>query len=1330
MKIINRLRQGIRVIIALVAMSLSALACNLGAPQAEPVDLTSVPTEDPAAVVTRTPITTGQISTVTPIPFPTRITGGVPTSIVPTLPVILPPVAIVPTSTPAPISIFILSPTSGNIIAGNVQVLGSASHPQFLQYRLEYGPDPNPNNLWFPLTGAVQTPIINSTLGFWNTTTGATPDGLYQLRLRVFLRDGRQEVTTVNNIRVQNQVATPVPTNTPSVPRPIAAFVQDVTTGNAPLTVRFTNQSQGEITSFLWFFGDGSTSTERNPAHTYTRAGIYTITLQVTGPGGTSNVSRQITVTGINPPVASFTVDRVSGPAPLTVQFTNRSTGNITAYNWDFGDGTTSTLISPSHTFTAVGTYNVILQVTGQGGVSTVVRQITVSNPEVPPPTASFEPEPASGQTPLSVTFRNTTQGQVTQYLWDFNGDGITDSVDTSPTHIFDTAGTFTVSLVAIGPGGQSRAEVPVVVQAPPEAPVAAFTPSVTSGTRPLTVTFTNQTTGNVTAFAWDFQNDGTPDSNEQNPTFTFEQAGTFVVRLTATGPGGSSTAEAVISVANPVAPPQANFIASTTSGDRPLTVVFTNTSQGDALSFAWDFNGDGNVDSTDPNPSFTFETAGMFTVRLTATNSVGSSQAEQVIQVNEPVVVNPPVAAFIANPTSGTAPLTVTFTNASTGEGNTYEWDFNNDGVVDSTELNPTSQFTAPGVYTVVLRATNSAGTSTATETITVEAAPEQPVASFNAVPTSGIAPLTVTFTNTTAQTVTQVEWDFTSDGTVDATGNEVSFTFDAPGVYIVTMRATNAAGSSSASQTITVEAPLAPPIASFSASATSGTAPLTVTFTSTSSGTIDSFAWDLNGDGMADNTSPGPVTFTYDIPGTYTVTLTVSNASGADSTSQVITVEAPLAPPVASFSASTTSGIAPLTVDFILTTTEELTSFSWDFNGDGIPDNTVDLVPSFTYSTPGTYTVTLTVTNPAGTDTTSLVITVEPAPQPPVASFSVAPASGTAPHTVTMSFDPAAVGTVTSFSWDFNGDGIPDNTTDNPVTFTYDTPGEYTIILTLTNDAGTSTAVQTVSVSAPAQAAPTGDIVFASNRGGNFDIYRMNDDGSNVFNLTNHPADDTAPVWTPDGRIVFVSTRDGESHIYIMNDDGSNLARLTFEGRNDLPAVSPDGTMIAFVRETDGSNEIWVMNIDGSEPTRLTFQGSDDTQPTWHGDEFIVFASNLAGNYDLYIIPVSGGEPSQITTEVSEEYQPDVRDGRIVFVSTREGDPDIFVANIDGTEVTQLTTSSAADTQPRWSSDGRIIFVSERDGSRDVFIMNSDGSGQTNLTNHPSDDRQPDRR
>ncbi|MBK8025999.1 MAG: PKD domain-containing protein [Chloroflexi bacterium] len=300
----------------------------------------------------------------------------------------IPPTALIPPTSQFPLNIAILSPAPGNIVAGNVQVLGSASHPQFLQYQLEWGPDPNPGNLWYPVNAPLFNPVVNGLLGVWNTI--GVQDARYQLRLRVYLRDGRVEQTVVSNITVQNRINTPVPSATPIIPRPIAAFTQDVTTGNFPLTVRFFNQSTGSISSLAWNFGDGSTSAEANPVHTFGSPGLYTVQLTVAGPGGTSNVSRQISVTSPSAPVAGFTQDRLGGVAPLTVQFTDQSTGTINSYFWNFSDGQSSIERNPLHVFTTPGTYNVILTVTGPGGSSSVVRQISVSS--LIPPTATFPP--------------------------------------------------------------------------------------------------------------------------------------------------------------------------------------------------------------------------------------------------------------------------------------------------------------------------------------------------------------------------------------------------------------------------------------------------------------------------------------------------------------------------------------------------------------------------------------------------------------------------------------------------------------------------------------------------------------------------------------------------------------------------------------------------------------------------------------------------------------------------------------------------------------------------------------------------------------------------
>lgn len=156
---------------------------------------------------------------------------------------------------------------------------------------------------------------------------------------------------------------------------PVANFSGNPTSGYKPLIVQFTDFSTGSITSRSWNFGDGSTSTEQNPSHTYNAAGTYTASLTVTGPGGTDieTKTNYIQVTEA-PAVAGFSGSPTSGYRPLTVQFTDGSTGTINSWAWDFGDGWTSPQRNPSHTYNSAGTYTVSLSVTGPGGIDTETK--------------------------------------------------------------------------------------------------------------------------------------------------------------------------------------------------------------------------------------------------------------------------------------------------------------------------------------------------------------------------------------------------------------------------------------------------------------------------------------------------------------------------------------------------------------------------------------------------------------------------------------------------------------------------------------------------------------------------------------------------------------------------------------------------------------------------------------------------------------------------------------------------------------------------------------------------------------------------------------------
>jgi PKD repeat protein len=152
---------------------------------------------------------------------------------------------------------------------------------------------------------------------------------------------------------------------------PTASFISNISSGTVPLTVSFTDQSSNNPTSWQWDFGDGGTSTQRNPTHTYNTEGTYTVSLTATNSYGsdTEEKTDYITVSsGGNTPIAEFTTNTTSGNAPLTVDFTDQSSNNPTTWQWDFGDSGTSTQKNPSHTYAQQGTYSVSLIVSNAYG--------------------------------------------------------------------------------------------------------------------------------------------------------------------------------------------------------------------------------------------------------------------------------------------------------------------------------------------------------------------------------------------------------------------------------------------------------------------------------------------------------------------------------------------------------------------------------------------------------------------------------------------------------------------------------------------------------------------------------------------------------------------------------------------------------------------------------------------------------------------------------------------------------------------------------------------------------------------------------------------------
>jgi PKD repeat protein len=862
-----------------------------------------------------------------------------------------------------------------------------------------------------------------------------TKPGLYDVSLTVANSGGSNTFTQAHYIQVDTCCVAPV-----------ADFTANQTTGRAPLHVQFTDLSTGDPTSWSWNFGDGGTSTLRNPVHTYTAAGTYTVSLTVMNDCGSSQKAAYIQVTPCPPPDADFTANQTTGKAPLHVQFTDLSTGNPTSWAWDFGDGGTSTLRNPVHTYSTPGIFTVTLTVANECGADTMVKAGYIQVSCCPPPDADFTANRTTGNAPMDVKFTDLSTNGPTSWTWTF-GDGSTSS-DQNPVHTYTAAGTYTVNLTVANECGGDIASKPMYITVSPcPLPDANFTANQTTGRAPLDIQFTDLSTGSPISWAWSF-GDGSS-SSARNPIHTYTAAGTYTVSLTVTNECGADTSvkEAYI-IVSPCPLPDANFTANQTTGRAPLDVQFTDLSTGSPVSWAWSF-GDGSS-SGDQNPVHTYTAAGTYTVSLTVTNECGGDTSVKEAYI----IVSPcplPDANFTANQTTGRAPLDVQFTDLSTGSPISWAWSFG-DGS-SSGDQNPVHTYTAAGTYTVSLTVTNECGADTYEKACYIQVSPcPLPDAIFVANQTTGRAPLDIQFTDLSTGSPISWAWNF-GDNSTSGDQNPVH-TYTAAGTYTVSLTVTNECGAdTSVKEAYITVSPCPLPDANFTANQTTGRAPLDIQFTDLSTGSPVSWAWSF-GDGSS-SSARNPV-HTYTAEGTYSVSLTVTNECGADtSVKEAYIIVSPCPLPDANFTANQTTGRAPLDIQFTDLSTGSPVSWAWSF-GDGSSSSARN--PVHTYTAEGTYTVSLTVTNECGADTSvkEAYIIVSPCPLPD-ADFTANQTTGRAP--LDVQFTDLSTGSPISWAWSF-GDGTTSES-QNPV-HRYTQFGTYTVSLTVTNECGADTQVK----------------------------------------------------------------------------------------------------------------------------------------------------------------------------------------------------------------------------------------------------------------------------
>ncbi len=287
-------------------------------------------------------------------------------------------------------------------------------------------------------------------------------------------------------------------------------------------------------------------------------------------------------------------------------------------WNWDFGDGTTSTDQYPSHVYSAPGNYIVKLTVTDGSGEKTVQETATTV-------AASFSASPNSGNKPLQVQFKDTSVGTTSYWNWNF-GDGTYSEVK-NPVHVYNnTAKIYTVTLSLWSDEyGWGQATGDVNVTELPNANLYGASTTVTAGN---SVQFNSyNSTGNPTSYKWNFGDGNT--STDPNPAHVYSTAGKYTVSLTVSNAGGTDTDEETNYITvNPS--PTSDFSVSSTSGNAPLIVTFTDKSIGKPTAWKWDF-GDG-THSSSQNPVHTYTKPGVYNASLSA--YVGTWQTPKTVTI------------------------------------------------------------------------------------------------------------------------------------------------------------------------------------------------------------------------------------------------------------------------------------------------------------------------------------------------------------------------------------------------------------------------------------------------------------------------------------------------------------------------------------------------------------------------------------------------------------------------------------------------------------------------------------------------------------------------
>lgn len=836
-----------------------------------------------------------------------------------------------------------------------------------------------------------------------------------------------------------------------------ANFIATPSSGCAPLVVQFTDSSSGNPTQWKWDLGNGTSSVLQNPSVAYFNPGTYTVTLVIKNSYGSDSITKVQFITVYSAPEINFNASKVTGCFPLTTQFFDSSiagNGNVSSWQWDFGDGNFSSVQNPQHIYTSEGNFNVSLKAATNYGcvTSKTIKDFISINTGVRADFTNLSSQTCNA--PATISFVNKSTGTGTlSYAWDF-GDGSTSGL-TNPSHTFTNSGSYSISLIVNNETGCSDTLLkPKLITVGSTTADFEIPELVCAGT-PVVLINTSKPT--PSGASWDF-GDGTF-SNSLNAVKIFTDSGNYSVKMISNNGACKDSVTKSISV---MPKPVVQFASKdTVSCAAPFTVTFENKSSGSQNSarnriagqtYYWDF-GDGS-NSSDQNPSHTYSKEGVYTVKLFVTNASGCTDS---LVKKAYIKISPPTAFINGLPQNGCAPLTHKFTSTikSLETISKYHWDFGDGNTSDS--ATPTHIFTAPGFYTITLTFTTAGGCVNTVKVANGIVVGKKPKATYTADPLETCAFKSIDFKDQSEGSPDHWVWFF-GDGSSSVTQNP-SHLYNDTGFFSVTLIAIN----NGCADTVTNknQVLIHPPIARFTYNRTCSV-PRQMLFTDQSVG-ADYWLWNF-GDG-ATSTEQSP-THDYINPGVYTVSLTVTNKASGCSETRTISIR--IIRETADFTVSNfeTCRNADVTFNAINSNPANINLYTWKL-GDGnlIADSTGAI--TYQYKKASAYNVTLIVKDLYGcldSITKPLAVTVNG----PTAVFHSAVEGTCLNNTVNFIDSSFSDGIHSIQQWNWNwGDGKTEQLSSGPYSHKYTTPGNYTVSLAVTDSKGCSdTLVKTSAV------------------------------------------------------------------------------------------------------------------------------------------------------------------------------------------------------------------------------------------------------------------------